>query len=227
MINYFFLHCDIKCDVMSPRKKSLFVQKNVKRISVSSVQLVLRIFDYVVTLNVLSIKNYVTFHMNTPIYTLLEDITVVISFCLISVSLSFNLTIFFLLVSFFPVNDVDRLKSPKRGFLQSLFCCWRTVRTKTNQNGTPIDGSITPPPLQGQPKYLLQQVRHSDMHKKCMVIDLDETLVHSSFKVSFFLKHVWNRICAPLSKYVKYFIVKTLYLVLLWKIIFFNTLMFL
>ncbi|XP_063701176.1 phosphatase Herzog [Culicoides brevitarsis] len=80
------------------------------------------------------------------------------------------------------VNDVDRLKSPKRGFLQSLFCCWRTVRTKTNQNGTPIDGSITPPPLQGQPKYLLPSVRHSDMHKKCMVIDLDETLVHSSFK---------------------------------------------
>lgn len=85
----------------------------------------------------------------------------------------------------FAVNDVDRLKSPKRGFLQSLFCCWRTVRTKTNQNGTPIDGSITPPPLQGQPKYLLPQNRHSDMHKKCMVIDLDETLVHSSFKVSF------------------------------------------
>jgi RNA polymerase II subunit A small phosphatase-like protein len=30
----------------------------------------------------------------------------------------------------------------------------------------------------------LPQIKHSDMHKKCMVIDLDETLVHSSFKVS-------------------------------------------
>lgn len=79
-------------------------------------------------------------------------------------------------------DDVDRLKPPKRGFLQSILCCWRRTRTKTNQNGTPIDGSTTPPPLPNEQKYLLPQVRHSDMHKKCMVIDLDETLVHSSFK---------------------------------------------
>lgn len=79
-------------------------------------------------------------------------------------------------------KDVDRLKPPKRGFFQSILCCWRRTRTKTNQNGTPIDGSTTPPPLPDQQRYLLPQVRHSDMHKKCMVIDLDETLVHSSFK---------------------------------------------
>lgn len=83
-------------------------------------------------------------------------------------------------------DDVDRLKPPKRGFLQSILCCWRRTRTKTNQNGTPIDGSTTPPPLPNEQKYLLPQVRHSDMHKKCMVIDLDETLVHSSFKVIMF-----------------------------------------
>lgn len=82
---------------------------------------------------------------------------------------------------------MDRLKPPKRGFLQSIFCCWNRSRTKTNQNGTPIDGSITPPPSQGIQKYLLPQIRHMDMHKKCMVIDLDETLVHSSFKVRIFL----------------------------------------
>lgn len=80
-------------------------------------------------------------------------------------------------------HNADRLK-PKRSFLQSIFCCWRKARTKTTQNGTPIDGTITPPSTQGSQKYLLPQVRHSDMHKKCMVIDLDETLVHSSFKVS-------------------------------------------
>lgn len=80
------------------------------------------------------------------------------------------------------VNNVDRLKPPKRGFFETIFCCWRNARTKSNQNGTPIDGSITPPPIQGQPRYLLPQMRHSDMHRKCMVIDLDETLVHSSFK---------------------------------------------
>ena len=36
-------------------------------------------------------------------------------------------------------------------------------------------------------KYLLPAVRHQDMHKKCVVIDLDETLVHSSFKVQSWL----------------------------------------
>ncbi|KAH8322233.1 hypothetical protein KR059_008891 [Drosophila kikkawai] len=79
-------------------------------------------------------------------------------------------------------NDVDRLKPQKRGFIQSLLCCWRRNRTKTNQNGTQIDGSTTPPPLPDQQRYLLPQVRLTDMHRKCMVIDLDETLVHSSFK---------------------------------------------
>ncbi|XP_072142153.1 carboxy-terminal domain RNA polymerase II polypeptide A small phosphatase 1-like isoform X5 [Dermacentor andersoni] len=34
--------------------------------------------------------------------------------------------------------------------------------------------------LQG--KFLLPPVRHQDMHKICLIIDLDETLVHSSFK---------------------------------------------
>lgn len=80
------------------------------------------------------------------------------------------------------VNNVDRLKPPNRGFLETLFCCWRNGRTKSNSSGTPNDGSITPPPIQGQPRYLLPQVRPSDLYRKCMVIDLDETLVHSSFK---------------------------------------------
>ncbi|XP_037722798.1 phosphatase Herzog [Drosophila subpulchrella] len=79
-------------------------------------------------------------------------------------------------------DDVDRLKPQKRGLFQSLLCCWRRNRTKTNQNGTQIDGTTTPPPLPDQQRYLLPQVRLTDMHRKCMVIDLDETLVHSSFK---------------------------------------------
>lgn len=32
-------------------------------------------------------------------------------------------------------------------------------------------------------KYLLSEVNINDYGKKCVVIDLDETLVHSSFKV--------------------------------------------
>lgn len=31
--------------------------------------------------------------------------------------------------------------------------------------------------------YLLPQLHADDINKPCMVIDLDETLVHSSFKV--------------------------------------------
>ncbi|XP_078724659.1 CTD small phosphatase-like protein isoform X5 [Lampetra fluviatilis] len=38
------------------------------------------------------------------------------------------------------------------------------------------------PPLQPPNKSLLPEVNHSDRGKKCIVIDLDETLVHSSFK---------------------------------------------
>lgn len=86
---------------------------------------------------------------------------------------------------FIVAADEDvRPKVQKRGFFESILCCWRKSRTKTSQNGTPIDGTTTPPPLQGHQKYLLPQIRHTDIHKKCMVIDLDETLVHSSFKVS-------------------------------------------
>lgn len=41
----------------------------------------------------------------------------------------------------------------------------------------------------GSNRYLLPQIRHADMHKKCLVIDLDETLVHSSFKVNIFREY--------------------------------------
>lgn len=78
--------------------------------------------------------------------------------------------------------EIDILKPQDRGILRSIFCCWRRNVSKTSQSGTPIDGTTTPPPLQRPQKHLLPQVRHTDVHKKCMVIDLDETLVHSSFK---------------------------------------------
>lgn len=80
-------------------------------------------------------------------------------------------------------DDVESLKSPQRGIIQSIFCCWRRNRTKTTQNGLPVFNSgQSVSTLQGRHRHLLPQVRHQDMHKKCMVIDLDETLVHSSFK---------------------------------------------
>jgi len=90
-------------------------------------------------------------------------------------------------------------KKSKRRIWETVFCCWRqrsasiTRRTKSNQNGGSIEGLSSTQTIgqasgltcnNSQNRYLLPPVRHSDMHKKCMVIDLDETLVHSSFKVS-------------------------------------------
>lgn len=98
-------------------------------------------------------------------------------------------------------NIDENVKPPKRRIWETLFCCWRqrsvsisSRRSKSSQNGGSIDGLQTQTIGQatgltgsgGQNRYLLPQIRHSDMHKKCMVIDLDETLVHSSFKVSSF-----------------------------------------
>lgn len=44
--------------------------------------------------------------------------------------------------------------------------------------------------LQPPAKYLLPEVSINDYGKNCVVIDLDETLVHSSFKVLFKYTHI-------------------------------------
>ncbi|KAK7604133.1 hypothetical protein V9T40_004406 [Parthenolecanium corni] len=74
-------------------------------------------------------------------------------------------------------------KKTARGLFRSLFCCFsKTQRSSNVPNGLTVpDGRISPPVILGS-QFLLPPVRHQDMHKKCMVIDLDETLVHSSFK---------------------------------------------
>ncbi|XP_051552731.1 CTD small phosphatase-like protein isoform X2 [Myxocyprinus asiaticus] len=70
----------------------------------------------------------------------------------------------------------------------SLFCCLRSYDAEPpvipNNKSIPL-----PPPVEenGAPpkppeKYLLPEVNINDYGKKCVVIDLDETLVHSSFK---------------------------------------------
>ncbi|KAK2580722.1 hypothetical protein KPH14_011350 [Odynerus spinipes] len=78
-------------------------------------------------------------------------------------------------------------KKPRgRGLLRSLLCCLGRGRGSSSKSSKTSslqgDGRGSPPPGTGSPRYLLPPVRHQDMHKKCMVIDLDETLVHSSFK---------------------------------------------
>lgn len=46
-----------------------------------------------------------------------------------------------------------------------------------------------PAPLQAAVKHLLPEIKPQDASKLCVVIDLDETLVHSSFKVGDALAH--------------------------------------
>lgn len=92
-------------------------------------------------------------------------------------------------------EDADNLRSTKRGLLQSIFCCWRRTRARAKSNGGALQynesaqggrpgGQSSSQLSGGRVRNLLPPVRRQDMHRKCMVIDLDETLVHSSFKVS-------------------------------------------
>lgn len=74
-------------------------------------------------------------------------------------------------------------KKVKRGFLRTLLCCLGRNRSKTQSPNQYVFGRGSPTSPTDSPRYLLPPVRHQDMHKMCMVIDLDETLVHSSFKV--------------------------------------------
>ncbi|XP_030749637.1 carboxy-terminal domain RNA polymerase II polypeptide A small phosphatase 1 [Sitophilus oryzae] len=71
-------------------------------------------------------------------------------------------------------------KKSTRGFLRSLLCCLGRRKSKNESTEQCVDGSQFTP--SDRVSFLLPPARHQDMQKKCMVIDLDETLVHSSFK---------------------------------------------
>uniref|UniRef100_A0AAQ4PZ87 protein-serine/threonine phosphatase n=1 Tax=Gasterosteus aculeatus aculeatus TaxID=481459 RepID=A0AAQ4PZ87_GASAC len=72
-----------------------------------------------------------------------------------------------------------------RGLLRSLFCCLcsRESEPRPLKNNAPLlveeNGSLSKVPA----KPLLPQLKLNDAGKICVVIDLDETLVHSSFKI--------------------------------------------
>uniref|UniRef100_A0A8C1Z7H8 FCP1 homology domain-containing protein n=1 Tax=Cyprinus carpio TaxID=7962 RepID=A0A8C1Z7H8_CYPCA len=77
-------------------------------------------------------------------------------------------------------------KKPRsRGIFHSLFCCLchdETDHVPVNNNAPLLveeNGTISKVPA----KPLLPQIKSKDVGKICVVIDLDETLVHSSFKV--------------------------------------------
>ncbi|XP_066206484.1 CTD small phosphatase-like protein isoform X2 [Saccopteryx leptura] len=92
---------------------------------------------------------------------------------------------------------VSLKKQRSRSLLSSFFCCFRDYHAEAPPAGGP---GVLPPlveengglqkgdqrqiiPIPSPPaKYLLPEVTVLDYGKKCVVIDLDETLVHSSFK---------------------------------------------
>ncbi|XP_055146607.1 carboxy-terminal domain RNA polymerase II polypeptide A small phosphatase 1 isoform X4 [Symphalangus syndactylus] len=75
-------------------------------------------------------------------------------------------------------------KPRSRGILHSLFCCVcrDDGEALPAHSGAPLlveeNGAIPKTPVQ----YLLPEAKAQDSDKICVVIDLDETLVHSSFK---------------------------------------------
>ena len=84
------------------------------------------------------------------------------------------------------------LRKSRGGLLRSLLCC--VGRGHVSRSPSPSPAPEEPPPApappaaagpgtQPVPEHLLPPVRHQDMGKVCLVVDLDETLVHSSFKV--------------------------------------------
>uniref|UniRef100_A0A2K5DQU0 protein-serine/threonine phosphatase n=1 Tax=Aotus nancymaae TaxID=37293 RepID=A0A2K5DQU0_AOTNA len=93
--------------------------------------------------------------------------------------------------------NVSLKKQRSRSILSSFFCCFRDYNVEAPPPSSP---SVLPPlveengglqkgdqrqviPIPSPPaKYLLPEVTVLDYGKKCVVIDLDETLVHSSFK---------------------------------------------
>ncbi|XP_039325898.1 carboxy-terminal domain RNA polymerase II polypeptide A small phosphatase 1 isoform X3 [Saimiri boliviensis] len=76
-------------------------------------------------------------------------------------------------------------KPRSRGILHSLFCCVcrDDGEALPAHSGSPLlveeNGAI---PKQTPVQYLLPEAKAQDSDKICVVIDLDETLVHSSFK---------------------------------------------
>lgn len=92
----------------------------------------------------------------------------------------------------FPPSEKEsstlNIKKRNRSLLTSFLCCFGNNNTTSSSAYKPSNSDEDKKfngNLQGSnsnEKYLLPAVRPQDSSKKCVVIDLDETLVHSSFK---------------------------------------------
>lgn len=72
-------------------------------------------------------------------------------------------------------------KGPRNPFA-FLFCC---ISTKSGSNSEPLElSAAAKKPVYGSAggTSLLHPISPEEVGKKCLVLDLDETLVHSSFK---------------------------------------------
>ncbi|GAV09296.1 hypothetical protein RvY_18863 [Ramazzottius varieornatus] len=90
-------------------------------------------------------------------------------------------------VSITPHNIKSKTATANRRILQSILCCIRSTRGphpnhlyKGHRNSAANNAAVATPDK--TIVSLLPPIRSSDAHRKCIVIDLDETLVHSSFK---------------------------------------------
>jgi len=74
-------------------------------------------------------------------------------------------------------------KGRNRGIFSHFFCCFGSTNPNNHStSAVPPQSPETNGTDRPQQKYLLPPCAQKDLTKKCVVIDLDETLVHSSFK---------------------------------------------
>jgi len=76
-----------------------------------------------------------------------------------------------------PNESMFSKKRRQKGFLRALFCCFRPEVAQRDAQ-KPIQDAGT----EFLGKYLLPPSATCDSNKLCLVLDLDETLVHSSFR---------------------------------------------
>ncbi|XP_056280918.1 carboxy-terminal domain RNA polymerase II polypeptide A small phosphatase 1-like [Pseudoliparis swirei] len=82
-------------------------------------------------------------------------------------------------------GDASPPKKPRsRGLLRNLFCCLCSKESDppSLKNNAPLLVEENGSPSKVPAKPLLPRLNSTDAGKICVVIDLDETLVHSSFK---------------------------------------------
>lgn len=82
-------------------------------------------------------------------------------------------------------SSAVNIKKRNRGIFSTFLCCFgnKNNNSSSNYQAPHVEENGNPRVnITSNEKYLLPAIRQQDVNKKCVVIDLDETLVHSSFK---------------------------------------------